>query len=73
MADSGYDERKKQNNAKYLEKLSRITVWLTPEEKEKIKAKAEKENLSVNSYIRSRLGLKGTPIKKKEKGRKYNK
>lgn len=58
-----YTEKRKESNKRYQGKLSRADVWLTLEEKEDAKAKAKAEGKSLNSYIRSKMGYKDTPMK----------
>lgn len=62
MAQRKFDDKRKQSNKKYMDKLTRISVWVTPEEKEKIQKDAAKEKKSVNGYIRNRLELKDNSI-----------
>ena len=62
----GYSEKKKESNKKYMDQLSRLSIWVTPEEKALLKEKALKENKSLNSYVRTTLGLKDTPLKRGE-------
>jgi hypothetical protein len=38
--------------------LKRLIVYVTDEEEERIKAKAEEKQATVSTYIRQRLGLK---------------
>lgn len=47
----GYTKAHAEGNARYLEKLSNITVRSTPEEKEIIRKYAAEEGKSVNAYI----------------------
>ncbi len=52
MGYNGYTEKKKASNAKYMEKLTRIALWLKPDEKKIIEEKARKENKSVNQFLK---------------------
>ena len=66
MAQRKYDEKRKQSNKKYMDSLTRATIWLTPEEKAILKERADKEKKSVNSYLRNLLGFKDTPMSQME-------
>lgn len=57
-----YTEKRKESNKRYKEKLARVDVWLTLEEKEDIKARAKADGKSISSYVRSMLGYKDTPM-----------
>jgi predicted HicB family RNase H-like nuclease len=52
MGYNGYTEKKKISNQKYMEKIKKVSVWVTPEEKNIIEQKAQKENKSINQYIK---------------------
>ena len=52
MGYNGYTEKKKISNQKYMEKIKKVSVWVTPEEKTIIEQKAQKENKSINQYIK---------------------
>lgn len=54
MGYNGYTEKKKESNKKYMDKLARISLWLTPEEKAAIERKAAAEGKSLNQYIKDR-------------------
>lgn len=54
MGYNGYTEKKKESNKKYMDKLARISLWLTPEEKAEIERKAAAEGKSLNRYIKDR-------------------
>lgn len=54
MGYNGYTEKKKESNKKYMDKLARISLWLTPEEKAAIERKATAEGKSLNQYIKDR-------------------
>ncbi|WP_026653424.1 plasmid mobilization protein [Butyrivibrio proteoclasticus] len=62
MAQRKYDEKRKQSNKKYMDSLTRVTIWLTPDEKAILKERADKEKKSVNCYLRNLLGYKDTPM-----------
>lgn len=64
-----YTEKRKESNKRYKSQLSRVDVWLTPEEKITLKAKAQEENKSLSGYLRSCAGLNETPIKKNEQNK----
>ena len=61
MAKNPYNDKKKASNKKYMDSLSRISVWVTPEEKILLVDKADAEEKSLNGYIRNALGLKDKP------------
>ncbi|MBP3197968.1 MAG: hypothetical protein J6N21_13315 [Butyrivibrio sp.] len=63
-----YTQKRKESNKRYMEKLSRTDVWLTPEEKEDVKDKAKAEGKSLSGYIRNKLGLKEKPLTNENKG-----
>lgn len=52
MAYNGYTEKKKASNKVYMDKLSRCTVWVTPEEKKIIEEKAKQAGKSVNQFLK---------------------
>jgi uncharacterized protein (DUF1778 family) len=52
MGYNGYTEKKKESNKRYMDKLQRISLWLTPEEKQLIEDKAAAAGKSVNKYIK---------------------
>ena len=52
MGYNGYTEKKKESNKKYMDKLSRIVLWTTPEEKALIESKAKQAGKSINQYIK---------------------
>lgn len=54
MAYVGYNDAKKTANKKYMDKLARISLWLSPEEKKAIEERARKESKSVNQYIKDK-------------------
>ena len=49
---NGYTDKKKESNKKYMDKLSRIVLWTTPEEKAIIESKAKAAGKSMNQYIK---------------------
>ena len=57
-----YTEKRKESNKRYKDKLSRVDVWLTLEEKEDVKAHAKATGKSISSLIHGRLGYKDTPM-----------
>lgn len=57
MGYNGYTEKKKASNAKYMEKLKRVYIWLTPEEKQAIEEKAKRAQKSVNQYMKDKAFL----------------
>ncbi len=61
-----YTEKRKVSNLRYRSKLSKAEVWLTPEEKEILKKKAEAENKSLSGLFRNAVGLKDTPLQKED-------
>lgn len=58
MGYNGYTEKKKASNKKYMDKIKRISFWITPEEKAIIEQKAATVGKSVNQYLKD-LALKG--------------
>lgn len=52
---AAYTEKKKASNKTYMDKLTRITLWLKPEEKKIIEDLAASEGKSVNQYIKDRI------------------
>ncbi len=52
MAYVGYNDAKKKANKKYLEKMARIPVIVTPDQKKEIEEKAKNAGKSVNQYIK---------------------
>ena len=44
-------EAKKRANKKYLDSLAKYQIRMSEEQKEQIKASAEKENKSINQFI----------------------
>lgn len=52
MGYNGYTDKKKESNKRYMDKLQRISLWLTPEEKQIIEEKAAAAGKSVNKYIK---------------------
>lgn len=40
---------------KYQDRLSRLYVWLLPEEKEYVRSKAEGDGVSVSEYVRRKI------------------
>jgi uncharacterized protein (DUF1778 family) len=51
MAYNGYTEKKKASNKRYLDKLIKPTIRMTPEEKEIIENGAIKANKSFNRFM----------------------
>ncbi|AOZ97904.1 plasmid mobilization protein [Butyrivibrio hungatei] len=62
MGYNGYTDKKRASNKKYMEQLSRRAFYLTKEENEDLKARADKSGKSVNSFIRNALGYQDTPM-----------
>lgn len=54
MAYVGYNDAKKRCNEKYLAKLDKILLRVTPEEKKEIEKRANQENKSVNQYLKDK-------------------
>ncbi len=52
MGYNGYTEKRKASNKKYMDKLARCTIWITPEEKKIIEQKAAAAGKSVNQYLK---------------------
>jgi predicted HicB family RNase H-like nuclease len=55
MGYNGYTEKKKASNKKYLDKLTRLYIWLTPEEKRIIEKEAADAGISINQLVKNRL------------------
>ena len=56
MGYNGYTEKKKASNKKYMDSIKRISVWVTPEEKEIIEEKAKKAGKkSINQFIKDSI------------------
>lgn len=55
MAYTGYDEKTKARNKRYMDKLSRLYIWLTPEEKRIIEKEAADAGISINQLVKNRL------------------
>lgn len=51
MAYKGYNQSKKECNERYLAKLIKPTIRMTPEEKKIIEEAALRSNKSFNRYI----------------------
>lgn len=65
-----YTETKKKCNAAYMEKLSRVSIWCTPDEKEQLQNKAAAAGKSVNRFmLDAALGIseEKSGIKEKQK------
>lgn len=52
MTYRGYKESIKRANKKYMDKLERIYIWCTPEEKKEIDRKAREAGKSINAYCK---------------------
>ena len=52
MGYNGYTEKKKASNKRYLDKMARIPVIVTPEQKKIIEEKAANAGKSVNQFIK---------------------
>ena len=55
MGYNGYTEKKKASNKKYLDKLTRLYIWLTPEEKQIIEKEAADAGISITQLVKNRL------------------
>jgi hypothetical protein len=55
MGYNGYTEKKKASNKKYLDKLTRLYIWLTPEEKRIIEKEAADAGISITQLVKNRL------------------
>ncbi len=55
MGYNGYTEKKKASNKKYLDKLTRLYIWLTPEEKRIIEKEAADAGISITQLVKDRL------------------
>ena len=51
MAYNGYTEARKKSNKRYLEKLAKPTVRMTPEEKQIIEQAAQRSGKSFNRFM----------------------
>lgn len=47
-----YTEAKKNANKRYMDKLARVVIWCSPEEKKLIEQKAQEAGKSVNQYAK---------------------
>ena len=47
-------ERQKPSIDRYLSKLTRIQIWVTPEIKQKLTEQAKQSNMSLTEYILSK-------------------
>ena len=54
MAYAGYNDARKRANEKYLSKLDKILLRITPEEKKEIERRATAEGKSVNQFLKDR-------------------
>ena len=52
MGYNGYTDKKKESNKKYMDKMARLSIWVTPEEKEAIEDKAKQSGKSINQYVK---------------------
>ena len=50
----GYNDAKKASNKKYMDKLARVVMWVSPEEKREIETRAKAEQKSVNQYLKDK-------------------
>lgn len=57
MGYNGYTAKKKASNKRYMDKLTRIAVWVYPEEKEEIQRRAREQNISVTELVKKALNL----------------
>ena len=55
MTYNGYKESIKKANKKYMDKLERIYIWCTPEEKKIIEQRSRESGKSINSYCKDIL------------------
>jgi hypothetical protein len=63
---NNYTPKRKVSNQRYRDKLSKVEVWLTPDEKAAIVEIAKKEKKSMSGYFRSLAGLKATPLREED-------
>ncbi len=61
-----FNDKRRESNKRYMDKLSRVSIYLTPDEKAVLTGLADKEEKSVNSYVRTKLGFKETAGQKDE-------
>lgn len=54
MAYAGYNDARKRANEKYLSKLDKILLRITPEEKKEIERRATAEGKSVNQFLKDK-------------------
>lgn len=52
MPYEGYTEKRKASNKRYMDKLTRITLWLKPEEKKLIEDQAKAAGKKTSEYIK---------------------
>lgn len=55
MGYNGYTEKKKESNKRYMDKLARLSIWITPDEKKLIEKAASDAGISINQYVKDRL------------------
>ena len=55
MPYEGYTEKRKASNKRYMDKLTRITLWLKPEEKKIIEDQAATAGKKTSEYIKDIL------------------
>ena len=55
MPYEGYTEKRKASNKRYMDKLTRITLWLKPEEKKIIEDQAAAAGKKTSEYIKDIL------------------
>lgn len=53
-----YNDAKKASNKRYMDKLQRLYVWCTPEEKGRITEAAAESGQSVNAYIKQAIEMR---------------
>ena len=51
----GYNDAKKASNKKYMDKLARVVLWVSPEEKKEIEERARADGKSVNQYVKEKV------------------
>lgn len=52
MPYEGYTEKRKASNKRYMDKLTRITLWLKPDEKKFIEDQAAAAGKKTSEYIK---------------------
>lgn len=52
-------EAQRRATAKRMAKMDSLSIWLTPEEKEQLRANAKAAGMSMTAFIKARCGVGG--------------